>query len=93
MAAMAQLRVRGALSAPRENIMTISMKRKIAFALLMGVVTTGIISFVLIALNLGLSDGFARSWLRSWAISYVIVIPAILLIGPRLQAQIERIIR
>lgn len=72
--------------------MNTQMKRKIAFALAMGVVTTGIISFVLIALNLGFSKGFALTWLRSWGIAYVIVIPAILLIGPRLQAQIDRLI-
>ncbi|MFJ4290927.1 DUF2798 domain-containing protein [Cupriavidus sp. NPDC089707] len=29
-------------------------------------------------------------WLRSWGIGYVIVIPAILLVGPRLQAHVER---
>ena len=46
----------------------------------------------LITLNLGFAEGFARTWLRSWGISYVIVIPAILVIGPRLQAQIERFI-
>lgn len=69
------------------------LKRKIAFALSMGVVTTGIISFVLIALNLGFVQGFALTWIKSWSMAYLIVIPAILLIGPRLQAQIERIIR
>lgn len=68
------------------------MKRKIAFALSMGVVTTGIISLVLIVLNRGLADGFVLAWLRSWGVAYVIVIPAILLIGPRLQARIERLI-
>lgn len=72
--------------------MNTQMKRKILFALLMGVVTTGIISFALLALNLGFTDGFALVWLRSWAIGYVIVIPAILLIGPRLQAQVDRLI-
>ena len=36
--------------------MNIQMKRKIAFALLMGVVTTGIIFFTLLALNLGRVD-------------------------------------
>lgn len=72
--------------------MNIQIKRKIAFALLMGVVTTGIISFTLLALNLGFSTGFVGAWLRSWAIAYVIVIPAILLIGPRLQARIDRVI-
>lgn len=72
--------------------MNIPMKRKIAFALLMGIVTTGIISFSLIAINLGFSASFGATWLRSWATAYVIVIPAILLIGPRLQAQVDRII-
>jgi hypothetical protein len=68
-------------------------KRKIAFALMMGVVTTGIISFVLIALNVGFSETFAVAWLRSWGIAYVIVVPAILLVGPALQAQIDRLIQ
>lgn len=72
--------------------MTTELKRKIAFALSMGVVTTGIISFTLIVLNRGLSDGFLFAWLRSWAAAYLIVIPAILLIGPRLQARIDRIV-
>jgi hypothetical protein len=72
--------------------MNTQMKRKIAFALAMGVVTTGIISFALIALNLGFSKGFALTWLRSWSIGYVIVIPAILLIGPKVQAQVDRLI-
>jgi hypothetical protein len=68
-------------------------KRKIAFALMMGIVTTGIISFVLIALNVGFSETFAVAWLRSWGIAYVIVVPAILLVGPALQAQIDRLIQ
>jgi hypothetical protein len=72
--------------------MNTQLKRKVLFALLMGVVTTGIISFALLALNLGFVDGFALVWLRSWAIGYVLVIPAILLIGPRLQAQVDRLI-
>ena len=73
--------------------MSIQLKRKIAFALSMGVVTTGIISFTLLALNLGFSSDFALVWLRSWGLAYLIVIPAILLIGPRLQAQVDRLIQ
>jgi hypothetical protein len=69
------------------------LKRKIAFALLMGIVTTGIISFAILALNLGFSETFAVVWLRSWGIAYVIVVPAILLIGPALQARIDRLIQ
>ncbi|MBX5292316.1 DUF2798 domain-containing protein [Rhizobium sp. NLR15a] len=59
----------------------------------MGIVTTGIISFTLLALNLGFSEEFVLTWLRSWSIAYLIVIPAILLIGPHLQAQVDRIVR
>ena len=73
--------------------MSTQLKRKVAFSLAMGIVTTGIISFVLLALNLGFSKEFALAWLRSWAIGYLIVIPAILLIGPRLQAQVDRLVR
>lgn len=73
--------------------MSIQLKRKIAFALSMGVVTTGIISFTLLALNLGFTRDFALVWLRSWGLAYLIVIPAILLIGPRLQAQVDRLIQ
>ena len=73
--------------------MSTEIKRKIAFSLAMGMVTTGIISFVILALNLGFSNEFALAWVRSWAIGYVIVIPAILLIGPRLQAQVDRLVK
>jgi hypothetical protein len=74
-------------------MMNTQLKRKIAFALLMGIVTTGIISFVILALNLGFSGRFVAAWLRSWFIAYVIVVPAILLIGPRVQTQVDRWIR
>jgi hypothetical protein len=73
--------------------MDTQLKRRIAFALAMGMVTTGIISFVIISLNLGFSERFAQQWLRSWSIAYAIVIPAILMIGPRVQAVVERVVR
>lgn len=73
--------------------MNTQLKRKIAFALSMGIVTTGIVSFVLIALNLGFSDRFAWVWLRSWGVGYAIAIPAILMIGPRLQARVDHLIQ
>jgi hypothetical protein len=67
------------------------MKQKITFALIMGVITTGIISFILIAINLGFPDRFLRVWLKSWFLSYLIVVPTILIIGPLVQKLIERI--
>ena len=73
--------------------MNTHIKRKIAFALSMGIVTTGIISFVLLALNVGFSNEFVIAWLRSWGVGYLIVIPVILLIGPRLQVQVDRLVK
>lgn len=67
------------------------MKQKIAFALLMGIVTTCIISFTLVAINVGFGPLFLKVWLRSWAIAYGVVIPAILLIGPRIQQLVDYI--
>lgn len=67
------------------------MKQKIAFALIMGSITTGIISFTLIGLNIGFTDSFLQTWFKSWSISYLVVIPAILFIGPRVQLLVNRL--
>jgi hypothetical protein len=59
----------------------------------MGIVTTGIISFVLVTVTVGLSAEFFATWLRGWTFAYIVVVPIILVIGPRLQTQIERWVR
>ena len=69
------------------------MKNKIAFALMMGVVTTGIISFTLISVNIGYSEKFLKIWLRSWGMAYLVVIPAILIIGPRIQNLVDKLLK
>ncbi|NUY80426.1 DUF2798 domain-containing protein [Flavobacterium sp. MAH-1] len=69
------------------------MKQKIVFALLMGIVTTGIISFSLISINIGFSERFVPIWFRSWILAYAIVIPVILLVGPIVQRFTDRIVK
>jgi hypothetical protein len=69
------------------------MKNKIAFALIMGIITTGIISFTLVSVNIGYTEHFLKIWLRSWAMAYGVVIPAILLIGPRIQNLVDRLLK
>jgi hypothetical protein len=69
------------------------MKNKIVFALLMGIVTTCIISFTLISVNIGYNEKFMKIWLRSWAIAYLVVIPAILIIGPGIQKLVDRLLK
>jgi hypothetical protein len=61
------------------------MKQRITFALLMGIITTGIISFSLIALNFGIRAGFFTTWLRSWSVSYLLAVLIMLFIGPGVQ--------
>lgn len=70
--------------------MTMQLKRKLAFALSMSFITTGIISFSIVSLNIGFPNDFLVKWLRSWSIAFLIVIPAILIIGPWLQARVDR---
>ena len=64
-------------------------KKRIAFSLIMGVITTGIITFTLIAVNLGFNSQFLYIWIKSWIIAYIVVIPIILLVAPFLQAAIN----
>lgn len=66
------------------------MKQKIAFALIMGSITTGIISFTLITLNIGFSEKFLKIWLKSWSIAYLIVIPVILILAPIIQKWVDK---
>jgi len=65
------------------------MKHKITFAMIMGIITTGIISFTLISVNVGFVESFFRIWLKSWGMAYLVVIPAILLIGPQVQKLVD----
>jgi hypothetical protein len=69
------------------------MKQKIIFAMVMGIITTGIISFSLIALNVGFSENFIRIWFKSWVVGYFIVVPIILTVGPQLQKLIDRLVK
>lgn len=68
-------------------------KKKIAFAMIMGIVTTCIISFLLISINVGFTENFLKIWIKSWMLAYAIAIPAILLIAPRIERLVDRLFR
>lgn len=73
--------------------MSIELKQRIAFSMVMGLLTTGIISFTLLGINTGFGVSFVANWLRSWATAYVVVIPMILVVGPRLQRLVGSIVK
>lgn len=58
----------------------------------MGIVTTGIISFTLLLINIGFTAAFWGIWIKSWGIAYVVVIPAILFVAPKIQALVNKLI-
>nr|WP_295929809.1 DUF2798 domain-containing protein [uncultured Dyadobacter sp.] len=69
------------------------MRQKIAFAMIMGIVTTGIISFTLISVNIGFVANFLVIWLKSWSMAYLMVIPVILLVGPKVQKLVDAVFK
>jgi hypothetical protein len=68
------------------------MKHKLIFALLMGIMTTAIISFTVIAINIGFGDHFLAIWLKSWGLAYLVVIPCILFIGPLVEKLVQKLL-
>ncbi len=59
-----------------------SVRQKIVFAFLMGIVTTGLVSFTVVLVNLGFTEAFWRSWIRSGSVAYLVIIPIILIVSP-----------
>lgn len=51
------------------------VKQKIAFAFLMGIVTTGMVSFTVVLVNLGFTEGFLGVWVRSWSVAFLVIVP------------------
>lgn len=64
---------------------------RITFALAMGLITTGVISFAVILMNLGFREDFTRLWIRSWALGYLVVIPVLLIVGPGVQRLVDKV--
>lgn len=72
------------------------MKKRFVFAFTMGLLATCIISFVLVAVNLGFGPKILFVWLRSWLIAYAIVIPLLLLllfVAPQVQRLVGRLLK
>lgn len=65
-------------------------KARVPFAVLMSGVTTCLVSFVLVSVNMGYKPGFVLVWLRSWAIAFTMVALAILFLAPRIQKFLEK---
>ena len=62
--------------------------------MMMGIVTTGAISLLVIAINTDISGLiFLRVWLKSWGLAYLVVIPCILFIGPPVEKLVDFLLK
>lgn len=45
------------------------------------------------SINVGFIENFFTIWIKSWMLAYVIAIPAILLIAPKIEQLVERLFK
>jgi hypothetical protein len=55
-----------------------------------GLITSTSMSFVGLALNYGFQPDFAVRWLRAAATSYVVIVPMLMIVVPRIQRFVMR---
>ncbi len=70
-----------------------SLGRRVVFAFLMGIVSTGMVSFTVVLINLGLTKTFWQVWLRSWSLAFPIVVPVILIVSPTIMRSVDFLFR
>ena len=61
-----------------------------AISMITGLITSTSMSFVGLALNYGFQADFAVRWLRAAATSYVLVVPMLVIVIPRIQNFVMR---
>jgi hypothetical protein len=61
-----------------------------AIALITGLITSTSMSFVGLAMNYGFQPDFAVRWLRAAITSYVVVVPMLVIVVPRIQRFVMR---
>jgi hypothetical protein len=67
------------------------LKKRITFACTMALINASLISFVLTAYNSGFPPDFLLRWAINFLIAFCIVVPSIVLVGPRIHMLIEKI--
>ena len=55
---------------------------KLVFALIMGFLMVGIVTFVTTASNFGFGSNFLATWGKTYVIGYVAAVPAIYMLAP-----------
>jgi uncharacterized membrane protein YjgN (DUF898 family) len=61
-----------------------------AISLITGLITSTSMSFIGLALNYGFQPDFVACWLKAAATSYVVIVPILMVIVPRIQRFVMR---
>jgi uncharacterized membrane protein YjgN (DUF898 family) len=61
-----------------------------AISLITGLITSTSMSFIGLALNYGFQPDFALRWLKAAATSYLVIVPILMVIVPRIQRFVMR---
>ena len=61
-----------------------------AISMITGLITSTSMSFVGLAMNYGFQPDFAMRWLRAAITSYVVVVPMLVIVVPRIQRFVMR---
>ncbi len=63
----------------------------VLFALLMSISLSGLMSFVITAINTGLDGGFPARWLRSYALAWSMAFPLVTIAAPRVRSIVDHL--
>ncbi|QOZ35824.1 DUF2798 domain-containing protein [Bradyrhizobium sp. CCBAU 53421] len=61
-----------------------------SISLITGLITSSSMSFVGLALNYGFQPDFALRWLKAAATSYLVIVPMLIIVVPRIQRFVMR---
>lgn len=61
-----------------------------AISLITGLITSSSMSFVGLAMNYGFQPDFLARWLKSAALSYVLIVPVLMIVVPPIQRFVMR---
>jgi Protein of unknown function (DUF2798) len=65
-------------------------KKDLQFAVWMSSITTLVVTFVLVSVNLGYTSDFLFLWIRSWLIAFIMVGFSILFLAPLIRKRLNK---
>ena len=72
--------------------MSQGIKNRLLFSAIMALFTASIMTFIILAYNLGIIPGFLAIWFKSFLLAYFIIVPFVLIIGPLVQRFVDKLL-